>query len=138
MTQIRLDKVQFFSGLETYLNDETLTSDMAVSGSILNGGSQSFFAVINFSLTNRRADLYAKNLNTSRKRPLSGGARLNPYQFASSETADLTALYDSNILGTGPGALAILTVTNNTGSTINLVNQTLKISAVLYEVPQTV
>lgn len=131
MTQIRLDKVQFYSNMETYLNYTTLTSNISVSGNIADGATSTFSTSITYARSKTRADLYAKNLNTGTKMSLVGGPRIHPYQFVSSEVATLWATY------TGSTISIFLAVTNNTGAAINLIAQTLEISAVLYEVPLT-
>lgn len=129
MTQLRLDKVQFASAIDTYLNYDTLTANIVVSGSVADGATGVFSVGIPYNRTKTRSDLYARNTTTGIKRPLSGGARLNPYTFVSFETASLSATYN------GTDIAVVLAVFNGTGAPITLTNQTLEITAVLYEVP---
>lgn len=129
MTKLRLDKVQFFSGLDTYLNYDNITSDINISGTVANGNSISFSTEINYTRLNTRADLYATNLNTGIKMPLTGGVRIHPYQKVSTEIASIATSYSNNTI------TITLLVTNNTGSSINLISQTLRIGVVLVEAP---
>lgn len=133
MTQIRPDDTLFFSNIDTYLNYDTLTGTVAISGSILNGNSTTFSVNIPYTRANTRADAYAKNLNTGIKRPIAGATKLPPYQFVSSETVAQLTVYNE-IAGVDTIRYELV-VTNNTGGTIVLTNQTFEITVVLYRVP---
>lgn len=130
MTKIRLDKTQFFSNLETYLNYGTLIApNIVATGVIPAYGSLVFATGVNFNRAKTRSDVYAKNLSTGIKMPIVGGARVNPYAEPPGITASL-------ISGSGVNSVsAKLLLNNNTGSAINIGSQTIEISVVVYNVP---
>lgn len=129
MTRIRLDKTQFFSNLETYLNYDTLVSNIVASGIIPAFSGQIFATGVNFDRAKTRSDVYAKNLGTGIKMPVVGGARVNPY-------TPVAGIQASLICGSDAGSVSVrLLLFNNTGSPINVGSQTLEISVVVYNVP---
>lgn len=129
MTQLRLDKVLLTNLVDTYLNYGTLTSPIVISGSVADGATATFSTSIPYTRTKTKADLYAKNLTTGVKRPISGGYRQSPYTFTSTETASVAANYVGGVI------TVTFSIFNGTGGPITLVTQTMEISAVLYEVP---
>jgi len=129
MTQIRPDNVLLSNLIDTYLNYKTLISNINISGSIGNGNTVNFLTVIPYSRVKTRADLYAKNLTTGQKRPISGGSRQSPYTAVSTETCSQLATYDGSTI------TVTFSIFNGTGGSITLITQTIEISAVLYEVP---
>lgn len=130
MTRLKLDQVLFSSNIETYINYDTLTSNIVISGSVADGATTDFSTSIPYTRNKTRADIYLRNLTTGVKRPISGGVRQSPYTFTSSEVCNQRALYN------GSAITVTLSIFNGTGGTISLVNQTIEVSAVLYEVPQ--
>ena len=128
MTRLKLDQIQFCSEVDSYINYDTKTASMNVSGSVVNLGQATFSVSIPYSNPRTKADVYAKNLNTNIKMAV-GSPRVHPYTYASFEIARLQSSYN------GTNITVTLTITNNTGGTINLVAQTIEISAVLVEVP---
>lgn len=129
MTQIKPDKVIYTNLIDTYINYDTLTTDIPIFGTIAASSATVFSGLIQYSRNNTRADLYVQNLSTGIKRPLSGGPRQSPYSFVSSETCTQGSLYSGNAI------VITFTIFNGTGVSINLVSQTLRITAVLSEVP---
>lgn len=129
MTQIKLDKVILTNLVETYLNYDTLASNILISGNLAAGATQTFSTTIPYVRGKTRADLYARNTTTNIKRPVTGGARQHPYTYAGAETCDQGASYD------GTNITVSFTIRNGTGAVISLTSQTMEISAVLYEVP---
>lgn len=129
MTQIKLDKVKYTNLVDTYINYATTTADIVISGSIPDGVSQDFTVVVPYAREKTRADVYLQNLTTGQKQPTSIGARINPYQFASTETASHSVTYS------GSNIIVTVTVANFTGSTVSLVAQTLRATVVQYLVP---
>jgi len=129
MTKIRPDKTQFFSNLETYLNYDTLKSNIVASGVIPANSGVIFGTGVNFAREKTRSDVYARNLGTGIKMPIVGGARVNPYSNVSGIQASLIAGSDATSVS------ARLLLFNNTGSPINVGTQTLEISVVVYNVP---
>jgi len=130
MTQIKPDKIIFYSGVDTYLNFQTYTGDIVISGTVANGASESFETVISVPQSNTRADVYLQNLNTGIKRPIENGLRLAPYQNVSTEVCRAFALF-----GSGNQVTVFLSITNNTGATITLTNQTIRATIVAYVIP---
>lgn len=129
MTLLRLDKVLLTNLVDTYLNYGTLTSPIVISGSVADGATSTFSTPIAYTRDKTRADLYARNLTTDVKRPISGGYRQSPYTFVSTETASVSASYASDVI------TVTFSIFNGTGGPITLVTQTIEISAVLQEVP---
>lgn len=129
MTQLRLDKVQFMSSVDTFINYKTLTSDIDISGTVANGATVNFSTTIPYSRTKTLANLYAKNTNTGKKMPVSGGSRINPYVPKSTETCSQISQYSGNTI------TVTYSIFNGTGAGITLTTQTIEITAVLFEVP---
>ena len=129
MTKVRLDKVQFFSNLETYLNNSTLKSNIVASGVIPANSGVIFATGVNFVSGRTRTDSYARNLGTGIKMPIIGGARVNPYTPVAGIQASLTSSSDALSVS------ARLLLFNTTGAPINVGSQTLEISVVVYNVP---
>lgn len=129
MTQIRPDNIVMTTLIDTYINYKTTTSNVAISGTVAAGATQNFFTSIDYTRSNTRADLYAKNTTTGIKRPVAGGSRQVPYTAVSTETCSQLARYG------GSAIVVTFSVFNGTGASINLVPQTLEVTAVFYEVP---
>lgn len=129
MTRVKPDNVVMASFIDTYINYDTISTNVLISGSVNNGASAIFTGELEYPRENTRADLYSRNKTTGVKRPISGGPRQSPYTFVSSEICTQGAIYGGNAI------LVSFVVTNNTGVTIVLTTQTLEITAVLYEVP---
>lgn len=128
--QIRPDSLIFASILDTYLNYATYTGNIVISGTVANGASVSFETVITTPKNNTRADIYLQNLNTGIKRPIENGLRLAPYQNVSTEVCRAFAIFNpSNQITVS------LSITNNTGGTITLTNQTIRATIVAYSIP---
>lgn len=127
--RIRLDKIQLFSSLETYLNYETSGSNIVATGTIPASSGVVFGTVVNIDRANTRQDVYAKNLGTGTKMPVIGGPRVNPYTPVAGIQASLITGSDSTSVTTR------LLLFNTTGSPINVGSQTLEISVVQYQVP---
>lgn len=131
MTQLRLDKVQLTNLLETYINYDTLKSNIVISGNIAIAGTATFSTTIPYTVNKTRADVYARNTTTGVKRPVTGGLRQSPYVPVSTETCNVFATYANNLI------TVTFSIFNNTGALLALTTQTIEISAVLYEVPTT-
>ncbi len=129
MTQIRPDTVILASMIDTYKNYDTLKGTINISGTIANGATANFSTTIPYSRGKTRADLYAQNLTSGEKRPVSGGSRQTPYSTVSSEVCTQLATYS------GTEITVTFSIFNGTGSSINLTAQDIEITAVLYEVP---
>lgn len=131
MTQLKMDKIIMSSDVETYLNYETVTITITISGTVANGNSTVFSGYIPYARSKTRADIYVKNLNTNIKRPLWGGIRQGPYQSTGAgEIYTQFASYGGDTISVS------LTVSNNTGGPVVLTTQIMEVTAVLVEVPQ--
>lgn len=129
MTQIRLDKVIIASFIDTFLNYQTATSLLSISGSIPDGGSSTFSAILTIDRTNTLAEVFAENQNTGKKMSMLAGSVHNPYQSVSSEVRGHGISLSGNTLTVS------LTIDNNSGAGINLTAQVWDITAVLQRVP---
>lgn len=129
MTAVKLDQVRYTDLVDTYINYETSTADIVISGTVASGATATFTGNIPYSRSKTRADIYLKNLTTGKKMPTSMGGRINPYTFASSETCTHTVSYN------GTSVTVTIDVFNGTGGPINLTAQTLQAQVVAYYVP---
>lgn len=127
--QIKPDIIIEASFLDTYINYDTLSTDVIISGGLAAGDSVTFSGTIPYTRDNTRADIYVKNMSTGIKRPLSGGPRQTPYTFASSETCSQRAQYSSGNI------VVYFDIYNGTGAPIVLTTQTLQVTAVLIRYP---
>lgn len=130
MTLLRLDKVQFSSQVDTYLNYDTMTSDLVITGNVSNGTTVTFETEFSYDRTKTRADIYGLNTTTNAKQLITNGRRIHHYFYVSSEVAEWYATYSAT------NVIVQFRITNNTGGLIALVDQTITIQAILYEVPQ--
>lgn len=133
MSNLKPDITSYTSQLEAYGNYATLTGNIIVSGSVLNGNTAVFDVTIPYTRSNTRADVYLKNASTGKKVLFNNGVRMstfeNVYQFVSSEVCYRSVAYTSTTIVVG------INIVNNTGGTIVLTNQTLEVSVVLYDAP---
>jgi hypothetical protein len=129
MTELKLDKVLMTSLVDGYINYDTLTTSIALSGNVPDFGTASFIGSIIYSRGKTRADLYVTNLLTGVRRPLAGGFRQTPYQAISTETCEVYAEYSGLTISIE------FFIQNNSGAPIAITPQTMEVSAVLYEVP---
>lgn len=126
---IRPDKTQFLSELPQYLELPPVTGSLVVSGVFPSGFSQNFTANVAIQSNATRVDLYGTNQNTQKKQLLSSTGFPAIYQNAGGELAQHTIIY-------GVGLITWqLLITNNTASTITLINQTFALKAVCYTLP---
>lgn len=126
---IRPDNINFLSTLPNYINIGNPTGNIVISGSILDGNGQIFSTNISTSSSNTRFDIYGLNTNTNTKQLFSGTDFPSIYQFISTENVTLSTVYNT-------GSISVsIEVDNFTGSTINLVNQTIAVTIVEYEIP---
>lgn len=123
------DKIQMTSLLDTYINYNTLTTTVNISGGVADTVTVDFTGTILYDRQKTRADIYARNTTTNVKRPVTGGIRQAPYTAVSTETCNQVAHYD------GSQITVTFSITNNTGGAIVLTAQSIEVSAVLYHVP---
>lgn len=129
MTQLKLDKVNLTSLVDTYINYDTLKTSIAISGGVANGATANFAGTILYDRAKTRADVYARNTTTGIKKPITGGIRQHPYTYVSTETCSQVATIAGNTI------TVTFSIFNGTGAGITLTTQTMEVSAVLYEVP---
>lgn len=129
MTAIKLDKVKYCNLVDTYINYETASANIVVSGSVGAGATATFSVSVPYSRTKTRADIYLKNLTTGVKMPTSQGARVSPYTFAGSETYSHAVSYN------GSAVTVTISIFNGGGSPLALTAQTLQAQIVAYHVP---
>jgi hypothetical protein len=126
---IRPDGINFLSTLPNYINIGNPTGDIVISGSIPDGGGQVFSVTISVSRQNTRSDIYGTNTNTGIKQLLSGTNFPVIYQNAGGEAVNSGVLY-------GVDSITVeITVENNTGSPVLLIDQTIGIQVVEYSIP---
>lgn len=128
MTQIKLDEIQFSSFTEPYINFESLSSTITISGSVANGATANFSATLTPTRNDVIADVYATNRNTGVKMVLNAGSIHHPYQAVSTESDSHSLTFN------GTSITITVTIDNFTGAGINLTSQIWDITAVLYEV----
>lgn len=127
--QIKPDKTHFTSAIDTFLNYETVTDSIVISGGMTAGDTLVFSANIDVSESNTLAMVFAENQNTGKKMSLNAGSVHNPFQAVSTEIAR----HSMNISG---GVLSVdVSVSYSTGPNITLTTQTWTITAVLQRVP---
>lgn len=127
--QLKLDKVQLASGLDTYTNYETLTNDVLITGTVPATSSLLFVTNFPYDRSNTRADIYARNETTGFKRPLNGGFRQSPYVPKANETCTQAVYYSDDKV------YVSFEISDNAGASITLNDQTLEVNVVLYQVP---
>lgn len=126
--QIRPDNVVLTTLLDTYLNYDTQTALLSISGTIPIG-TTNFSTTFSVARSDSIADVYARNLNTGNKMSLTAGSIHNPYQEVSTETHPCSVTYSGSVL------TVQYNIDNNTGAPLALTAQTHEITVVLNEVP---
>lgn len=126
---IRPDGINFLSTLPAYINFDNAIGNIAISGTIANGASQVFSTTIPTSRNNTRFDVYGVNQNTNLKALFSNNTVPVIYQFVGLEAVNSFIDYTSTNI------VVNIEVRNNTGSSINLVAQTIAVTVVQYQIP---
>lgn len=131
MSNIRLDRIVFSTKHPAYINYETLTDDIVIATTALaDGASRTTSVVIPYTRGGTRADIYATR--GTKKTPVTGGSRAAGeaiYNKTSTETVSISANYSSSNITVS------VTVSNNSGASINPIAQTITISVVQYDAP---
>jgi len=128
---LRLDKVLFSTLHESYKNYDTVSGSIAISGSIANGATANFTAVLPYTRTGTRADVYLDGHSIKVLANAGDRATSDVYQFVSSETFATKVIYSTTDI------TVTISIFNGTGGSINLTSQTITVSAVLYDAPIT-
>lgn len=132
MPSIKPDAIVYSNLTEAYLNYKTLPSSISIAAFALSdGGSYPRQTTIPYARGGTRADIYLEQNGV--RVPANIGSRVSPdvYQYAGSEIARITLQYDATTI------YVTITIENNSGATINLIAQTITVSAVLYDAPIT-
>ena len=134
MLSVKLDKVKYSSLHESFKNYETITDDIVVAATPLaNGASRTISVSIPYSRSGTTADIYATRSTVRSLISCGGRAAANAvYNYVSSETVNLSAIYSSTTITVS------LIITNNTGGSITPNAQTITISVVNYDSPITI
>lgn len=130
-SNIRLDQVTFSTLHETPKNYDTLTGDIAVSGTVADGATSLFTATFPYSRAGTRADVY---LDGNDKRvSASSGARAAGAVYSYSSTEDFSAFVSYSTTD----ITVTLSIFNGTGSPVTLNSQTITAIVVLIDAPIT-
>lgn len=132
---INPDNLNLSSTLPTFINPTTSTATITISGTVANGNTKNFSASVtgNISANTFRADIYGTNNVTNTKVLLNTllvmSTVVNGYSYTSSELVQIEISYSGQV------ATVTYSVFNGTGSSITLVNQTITLTLVEYQVP---
>lgn len=127
---IKPDGIQFFSRLPQYTELAPATGSLVLVGNgFPDGFSHTFSTTLSIDSNATRVDLYATNSNTGKKQLLSSTGFPAVYQNVSGELAQHTITFGSNSLTWD------LTITNNTGGPVTLIDQTFNLEAICYILP---
>lgn len=135
----KLDKTYFSSEFGTYQFYESWVVPLAITGTIANTKTNQYQANFTFTNDNARGRVSIENAATGYKTPFgignrlarNSGAGLIVYQATSTEVVTTDVHYES-----GGDQLTInFNITNLTGGTITLVDQTLNIHLDFYDAP---
>lgn len=135
MTRIKPDAIVYSNLTEAYLNYDRVPQSISIpADNIADGASSTYTTVIPYTRNNTRADVYLEGNNM--RVPANGGYRISTqlptytvYQYTSSETVNVSIAYGSTTITVS------LVISNNTGSPITLVAQSIQASAVMYDAP---
>lgn len=132
MTRIRLDNVIMTGLFEMWQNIQTVSNSLNISGTIPDGSFEDFTVELDMPDGFSIADVYAES--SMGKTYLNNSPRSIElvYDHVSTETARVWVTYQAY---TDPKVYITVFIVNNTGSSINLVNQTIEFSAVFYRAP---
>ena len=131
MTKYRYDQLLFSSVTSNYINVGTYTSTVSCSGTYANGGGANFNGAVALPKALNLPQLYLINQNTNNKSLITDtSASIDDiWQYVSSETVQIAINFTVN------QATVQISVSNNTGATITLINQTYTIEVVEYQLP---
>lgn len=126
---IKPDNINFLSTLPAYIGIGQPTGNIVISGTILNGSGQSFSITVPTSPDNTRFDVYGVNQNTNIKQLLSNTNFPLIYQYKSTE-------FLAQEIDYAPSSITVIfQIQNFTGSSVTLINQTIAITIVEYQIP---
>lgn len=128
--QYRYDKLQFSSLLPNWTNIGKVTDTISCSGVIANGSGANFTANLSLLSSSKFSDIYLINQNFNTKTLLESNVSITSlWQYTSSETVTNLATYLGSTLS------VTISVANNTGGSITLVNQAYTVEVIEYEMP---
>lgn len=127
---IKPDKTNFTSLLPPWISNGKTSVDLVLVGNTFpNGFGNTFSVTLPIQTTSDKVDMYGKNTTTGSKQLLSGSNFPSVYQNKAGELAQMRISYGTN------SVTFYLDVTNNTGSSVTLFDQTITISIVEYILP---
>ena len=126
MTKYRYDQLLFSSVTPNYINVGTYKTTINCSGTYANGTGNNFNGTVNLPATLNLPQLYLTNQNTNNKSLITdtGESIDDIWQYVSSETVQIAINFTNN------QATIQISMSNNTGSTITLTNQTYTVEVV--------
>lgn len=128
---VRIDQITFSTLFESYKNYATPTGTLTIPAvAMADGATNNYSVTIPYARAGTRADIYldgdsVKTLANASLALSTGG----PYQFVEFETADIFTDYDTSSI------TVTISIFNGNGHVINLIGQTITVSAVQYDAP---
>lgn len=130
MVSYRYDQLQFSTAIPNFINIGTVTATLNVSGTIANGSGKNFIVQPTLTTFTTFADIKITNAGTGDATYLTNDVAIDPiWQYTSTE------LVQNSVSFLGSLVTIEISVSNNTGSSITLVNQTYDIEIIEYQLP---
>lgn len=131
MTKYRYDQLAFSSVTANFINQSSLTADIACSGTIANGSGANFSTTITLPLTTPFSDIFLTNQNTGNKSFINNDTESidSIWQYVSTETVQISVTYS------GTSVTVEISVSNYTGASITLTSQTYTVLVIVYNLP---
>jgi hypothetical protein len=130
MSSYRYDKLDFTSSQPNFINLPTLTLSLPCSGTIANGGNQTFSVPGQVESSATFFDFKAINTNTRSATYLTNAVAIDPiWLFVSSEVVQNKVTIANGLVTVG------ISVSNFTGGPITLIPQTFSIEVIKYQLP---
>jgi len=126
----RYDQLRFSTTIPNFINVATIPASLSISGTLADGGSQNFTVQPSLTTFTTFADIKFKNNNTGNATYLTNSVAIDPiWQYVSTETVQNSVTFVGSLIS------IVVSVTNNTGAPITLVNQTYSIEVIEYQLP---
>lgn len=126
----RYDQLQFSTTLPNFINIATVPATLSINGTITNGNTQNFTVQPSLTTFTTFADIKLKNNNTGLATYLTNNVAIDPiWQYVSTETVQNSVSFVGSVVNIQ------VSVSNFTGSTITLINQTYSVEVIEYQLP---
>lgn len=126
----RYDNLQFSTAIPNFINVGTVPATLSVSGTIADGNGQNFIVQPTLTAFTTFADIKITNNTTGKATYLTNDVAIdNIWQYVSTETVQNSVTFIGSIVKVE------ISVTNNTGSPITLINQAYNIEVIEYQLP---